>query len=97
MEHEKVIHETIRHIRNEKKKRPDSKLIIRTATANSGLAEGTIRSSFDYLVENGSIYSKTSNGKESFLFMILTNLEYQMENLLGIAVNLIVKKWNLTN
>ena len=74
MEHEKVIHETIRHIRNEKKKRPDSKLIIRTATANSGLTEGTIRSSFDYLVENGSIYSKTSDGKESFFIYDIDKL-----------------------
>ena len=67
MEHEKIIHDTISHIRTEKRKRPDSELIIRTAAANLGLNEGVIRSSFDYLVESGSIYSKlTSDGKESF-------------------------------
>ena len=67
MEHEKIIHDTISHIRTEKKKRPDSELIIRTAAPNLGLNEGVIRSSFDYLVESGSIYSKlTSDGKESF-------------------------------
>ena len=36
-------------------------------TKHSGLSESVIRSSFDYLVENGSIYSKlTSDGKESY-------------------------------
>ena len=67
MEHEKIIHDTISHIRTEKKKRPDAELVIRMAAANSGLSEGAIRSSFDYLVENGSIYSRlTSDGKESY-------------------------------
>ena len=43
--------------------------------ARSGLSETDIRSSFEYLVESGSVYSKsTSDGKKSFFIFNTENL-----------------------